>query len=754
MTEISLHKTYTRPDHIRAVYGRPRTAIEWHPRAPTERLFEEGDVVSIGPDGLTRDTRNASQVAVISRWAAVEASAPPEAERGAFDRVAYTGHVPVKLNGPCRCGDIIVPSGEGDGCAKAISSDDPIAATSARLGRALETIGQGSALEAAEDEEAVAAGYELRELSTTNAIAKVLISVTAPVASVPVGSSSPSPRSWRRLVLSIVVAITMMITIVQLVRTVSDTPTSSSGGDPAETNAHLSATLRAVSWPVCRSCHGSEGLYCERLGSEASKGSCQKCGRQAARDGYSGVGCLVSVDARVISCNAAGGSVCVPSAMSCSVCETPAMDSISRGCELSGSGPWGSRQPHLPASPRVGKDDIMPGYVQGWGSQKVLCLSDVLSTCLKPMVWNEPTSMSPTCRCHYLAECGSDEQAFCLANTIYRCGPSGTHSKTCPSGANSSWSWVARPCQVGSLLSVEELTRHHRAHSTIQSTVKGASWSIDRCAVQTLSAIAVGRCTHCGDKDTIFALPAARVGTSLAGVCPFDTHTGNISCVCGSTGWIAEAGACVRKTCPSDASVALSTQIYAFLTTGKWSPWPELSLDYRDWVDADRGTIYGSGEFSFKLPPFESHGATIFWPQSPEGTTITLPCPTNARHRFSGRGAERSCVANSTQWSQPRVQCKIQQCPAGPHVFAARSENGNETGYELLMPAASLGSTVELDCCSKFTKAGGCQDSTSSSECSLCALHTRCLQLTVVSCMTVMHSTQTRRGLSVLLGSR
>jgi len=98
---------------------------EWHPRAPLQKPFEEGDVVSITPEGLSRDTQNASQVGVISRWAAVEASAPAREDRDRFDRVAYTGHVPVKLRGICKAGDIIVPSGDNDCCAKAMAVDDP-----------------------------------------------------------------------------------------------------------------------------------------------------------------------------------------------------------------------------------------------------------------------------------------------------------------------------------------------------------------------------------------------------------------------------------------------------------------------------------------------------------------------------------------------------------------------------------------------------------------------------------------------------
>ena len=52
---------------------------------------------------------------IISRIAVVEGSFPGAKEQADFDRVAYTGHVPVKVVGPCKCGQYLVPSGNDDG---------------------------------------------------------------------------------------------------------------------------------------------------------------------------------------------------------------------------------------------------------------------------------------------------------------------------------------------------------------------------------------------------------------------------------------------------------------------------------------------------------------------------------------------------------------------------------------------------------------------------------------------------------------
>ena len=83
---------------------------EWHRRAEAEQPFVEGDVVGIASNGLTRRTKGMPQVGVVSRRAVVEGSVPALEQREFYDRVAYTGHVSVKLRGPVQNGDVIVPS--------------------------------------------------------------------------------------------------------------------------------------------------------------------------------------------------------------------------------------------------------------------------------------------------------------------------------------------------------------------------------------------------------------------------------------------------------------------------------------------------------------------------------------------------------------------------------------------------------------------------------------------------------------------
>lgn len=115
---------------------------EWHRLAPDEPPLEEGDVVGFERGMLTRRTRGCEMLAVVSRMAAVEGSAPPPQERHRYECVAYAGVVPVKLarvgvgrGGAARCdctvpkpGQLLSPSGREDGTAVLL---DPTTSTSA-----------------------------------------------------------------------------------------------------------------------------------------------------------------------------------------------------------------------------------------------------------------------------------------------------------------------------------------------------------------------------------------------------------------------------------------------------------------------------------------------------------------------------------------------------------------------------------------------------------------------------------------------
>eukprot|EP01043_Picozoa_sp_COSAG02_P085654 COSAG02_NODE_23262_length_724_cov_1.337600_1_plen_240_part_11 len=106
---------------------------EWHPRAPDQAEFEAGDLVALGPHGLTRETQGARQLGIISRQMAVAGSVPATVEEQARgDTVAYTGRVMLKVRGKCSAGDHLAPSSLQDGTAIA-----KCARGGASVGRAL-----------------------------------------------------------------------------------------------------------------------------------------------------------------------------------------------------------------------------------------------------------------------------------------------------------------------------------------------------------------------------------------------------------------------------------------------------------------------------------------------------------------------------------------------------------------------------------------------------------------------------------------
>ena len=151
---------------------------EWRRRDPLAREFEEGDIIGVDSAGLlTLQTVGMKQVGVISRRAAVEGSCPAADEQHLFDLVAYSGHVPVKLRGHCRPGDIIIPSGLADGTA--MSQDSPHSRCVAfkktqKLGRAL----AGTSTSEPEDLELLPLPAESAD---NDAWSLVLISVINPV---------------------------------------------------------------------------------------------------------------------------------------------------------------------------------------------------------------------------------------------------------------------------------------------------------------------------------------------------------------------------------------------------------------------------------------------------------------------------------------------------------------------------------------------------------------------------------------------
>ena len=118
-------------DNIGAVEGNGSGGVEYKsgggdfaellPRKRPAEAIEAGDVVAIKGGAVTKATDGAAQVSVVTDRAAVLGNAPGERERARYEKVSFTGQVPVRTRGAVEKGDLLVPSGRADGTARAVA---------------------------------------------------------------------------------------------------------------------------------------------------------------------------------------------------------------------------------------------------------------------------------------------------------------------------------------------------------------------------------------------------------------------------------------------------------------------------------------------------------------------------------------------------------------------------------------------------------------------------------------------------------
>ena len=98
---------------------------EWLQKDNIEEVFHYGDVVGVIGGKISKTYVDADKFMVVSAAPAVVGAMPPSAEEEAnYEKIAFIGQVPVKVMGEVHVGDYILPSGEGDGLAIAISRDE------------------------------------------------------------------------------------------------------------------------------------------------------------------------------------------------------------------------------------------------------------------------------------------------------------------------------------------------------------------------------------------------------------------------------------------------------------------------------------------------------------------------------------------------------------------------------------------------------------------------------------------------------
>lgn len=110
---------------------------EYLPRLHEREQLAPGEVVGLYDGRVSRRTRNAERVMVVSTRPIVVGGLPEPEEASRYAKVALLGQVPVKVKGAVAAGDLLVPSGDEDGTAVAARG---VTGRQARLvvGRALE----------------------------------------------------------------------------------------------------------------------------------------------------------------------------------------------------------------------------------------------------------------------------------------------------------------------------------------------------------------------------------------------------------------------------------------------------------------------------------------------------------------------------------------------------------------------------------------------------------------------------------------
>lgn len=93
---------------------------EWLERLDGGESIGWGDVVGVFGGRITKKTSGAEQLLAVSRSPIVLGNMPAKEREASCEKVAFLGQVPVKVVGPVREGDYIIPSGLDDGTGIAV----------------------------------------------------------------------------------------------------------------------------------------------------------------------------------------------------------------------------------------------------------------------------------------------------------------------------------------------------------------------------------------------------------------------------------------------------------------------------------------------------------------------------------------------------------------------------------------------------------------------------------------------------------
>jgi hypothetical protein len=97
---------------------------EYLPKLDPNEDISEGDIVGVFNGKITKHTKDAQQIMVISTAAGVAGNFPGNDKEHLYGLVSFFGQAPVKVIGTVNIGDYIIPSGQNNGLGIAVSPND------------------------------------------------------------------------------------------------------------------------------------------------------------------------------------------------------------------------------------------------------------------------------------------------------------------------------------------------------------------------------------------------------------------------------------------------------------------------------------------------------------------------------------------------------------------------------------------------------------------------------------------------------
>jgi hypothetical protein len=94
---------------------------EWMERIDASEQLSPGEIVGVFAGKISKKTEGADHLMVVSLKPIVLGNMPEEQDRPRFNKVAFMGQTPAFVRGYAQKGDFILPSGRGDGIARAVN---------------------------------------------------------------------------------------------------------------------------------------------------------------------------------------------------------------------------------------------------------------------------------------------------------------------------------------------------------------------------------------------------------------------------------------------------------------------------------------------------------------------------------------------------------------------------------------------------------------------------------------------------------